>query len=111
MKGAFGFRKEERIIHPQDFRRVMRSGKKVTSKSFILFFQDNGKGFHRLGIVLRKEVGQATLRNRIRRYIREFFRLHKHLIRGSLDLVILVKKGPLPNRYREAEEELRRALT
>jgi ribonuclease P protein component len=57
--------------------------------------------------VVKKEVGPATFRNRMKRYIREFFRLHKHLIRGSFDIVLLVKKGCLINRYKEVEEELR----
>jgi ribonuclease P protein component len=57
--------------------------------------------------VVKREVGTAAFRNRIKRYIREFFRLHKHWINGSLDIVLLVKKGCLINRYKEVEEELR----
>jgi ribonuclease P protein component len=57
--------------------------------------------------VVKKEVGPATFRNRIKRYIREFFRLYKQRIHGSLDVVFLVKKGCLIKRYKEVEEELR----
>src|SRR4030066_1394839 len=96
-KGQFRFRKKERITHPQDFRRVMKFGKKFTSKNFILFMEKNEESFHRLGIVVKKEVGPATFRNRIRRYIREFFRLHKHQIKGSFEIVLMVKKGCLIN--------------
>jgi len=85
----------------------MKFGRRVAFKSFILFIQQNKNTFHRLGIVVKKEVGPATFRNRMKRYIREFFRLHKHLIRGSFDIVLLVKKGCLINRYKEVEEELR----
>jgi ribonuclease P protein component len=107
VEGAFRFTKKERINLPQDFRRVMKSRRRVTSKNFILFIQENRNVFHRLGIVVKKEVGPATFRNRIKRYIREFFRLHKHRIEGSFDIVLLVKKGCLINRYKEVEEELR----
>jgi ribonuclease P protein component len=43
----------------------------------------------------------------MKRYIREFFRLHKHQIKGSYDIILMVKKGCSFNRYQEAEEELK----
>lgn len=110
LKGPFRFTKKERITHPQDFRRVMKMGRRISSKNFILFIRENENGLHRLGIVVKKEVGPANLRNRIKRYFREFFRLHKHQIKGSFDLIILAKKGCVFNRYSEASEELRRVF-
>jgi len=110
VKGSFRFTKKERIALPQDFRRVMKSGRRLTSKHYILFLQENQRGFHRLGIVVKKEIGPASLRNRMKRYLREFFRLNKQQIKGPLDIIILVKKNSLPERYRETEEELRKVL-
>jgi ribonuclease P protein component len=107
VKGTFGFARVERINDPQDFKRVMKSGRRITSRNFILFMKQNRNAFHRLGIVVKKEIGAATFRNRIKRYVREFFRLHKHEMKGSFDAVLLVKKGCSVNRYTEAEEELR----
>jgi ribonuclease P protein component len=108
--GPFRFTKEERINHPQDFKRAMKLGKRLQSKNFLIFIRKNETGSHRLGIVVKKEIGPATYRNRMKRYFREFFRLHKHQISGALDMVILVKKGCGLNRYREAEIELRGLL-
>jgi ribonuclease P protein component len=73
----------------------------------MLFIQKNENTFHRFGIVVKKEIGPATFRNRMKRYIREFFRLHKHQIKGSYDIILMIKKGCSLNRYQEAEEELR----
>ena len=61
--------------------------------------------------MVKKEVGQATYRNRVKRYLREFFRLHKDQIKGSFDLVILVKKGCRIKQYRDVEEDLRRLFS
>jgi ribonuclease P protein component len=63
-----------------------------------------------LGIVVKKEIGPATFRNKIRRYVREFFRLHKHQIKSSYDMILMIKKGCSINRYQQAEEELRGLL-
>ena len=110
VKGQFRFTKQERIALPEDFRNVMRSGRKLVSENIILFVRKNKSPFHRLGIVVKKEVGPAVFRNRVKRYFREFFRLHKHLIKGSFDMVIMPKKGCSFRRYGEAEKELRGLL-
>ena len=99
------------MTQPQEFRRVMKFGRRISSRSFILFIQKNENPFHRLGIVVKKEIGPATFRNRMKRYIREFFRLHKYHIKGSYDIILMIKKGCSLNRYQEAEEELRRLFT
>jgi ribonuclease P protein component len=105
---VYRLKKEERIGDPQDFKNVMRFGKKLPSKNFILFTKRNEKQHHRLGIVISKEVGKATYRNRVKRLLREFFRLNKHRIDGALDVVILVRKGCALTRYIETDRELRR---
>jgi len=107
VKGSFRFRKKERITEPQDFRKVMRSGRRRSSCNFKLFIQESEKTFHRLGIVVKKEIGPAAFRNRMKRYIREFFRLHKHEMKGSYDVILMIKKGCSFDRYQAAEKELR----
>ncbi len=105
---SFRFTKRERITSPQDFRRVMKLGRRRSSRNFVVFIQKNEEPLHRLGIVAKKEIGQATFRNRLKRYIREFFRLHKHQIKGSYDIILMIRKGCSFDGYGEAEEELRR---
>jgi ribonuclease P protein component len=73
----------------------------------MLFVQESERTFHRLGIVVKKETGPAAFRNRMKRYIREFFRLHKHNIKGSYNIILMIKKGCSFDRYQEAEKELR----
>jgi ribonuclease P protein component len=101
------FTKKERIHDPLEFRKVMRGGKRAQSEHFALFLRENGLGFHRLGVVVKKEIGPATYRNRIKRYFREFFRLHKAQRKGSFDIILLARKGNALRHYREAEEELK----
>lgn len=88
----------------------MKYGKRINTKNYTLFLKKNDKEFHRLGMIIKKEVGRATLRNRIKRYLREFFRLNKHKIEGPLDIVIMVKKGTSPKTYWEVEEELSKII-
>lgn len=86
----------------------MRSGRRQASKHLIVFKKETKNSFHRFGVVVGKEVGEATYRNRIKRWCREFFRLHKNDIKGSYDFVVLIRKGFCLRRYGEVERELRR---
>lgn len=51
-----------------------------------------GRERTRLGITVTKKVGNAVVRNRIKRLCREFFRLNKHQITGYRDINIIAKK-------------------
>jgi ribonuclease P protein component len=109
-KGSFRFARKERITDPQDFKRVMKTGRKFYGRNFILFAKENGLHFHRLGVIVSKEVGPATYRNRIKRVCREYFRLHKEEIKGSLDIIILTKRGCVLKGYVDTAEELGRVF-
>lgn len=51
-----------------------------------------GQDRTRLGITVTKKVGNAVVRNRIKRLCREFFRFNKHNITGHWDINIIAKK-------------------
>jgi len=106
VRNQFGLTKKERIFHPREFKGVMKSGKRRFSRNLLLFIQKNDREIHRLGIVVKKEAGTAVFRNRIKRYVREFFRLHKQEIKGSFDMILSVKKGCFIQKYKDAEGEL-----
>jgi ribonuclease P protein component len=53
---------------------------------------DAGEGL-RLGLTVSRKVGRAARRNRIRRVLREFFRLHQEDIDRPLDIVVVPKRN------------------
>ena len=53
---------------------------------------EENEGF-RLGLTVSRKAGKAVWRNRIRRVLREFFRLHQARIDGSLDIVVVPKRN------------------
>jgi ribonuclease P protein component len=88
------FGPHERIKHPADFRRAFDRKRSASDAWMVVYGVENGLPHARLGLsVSRKKVRRAHERNRVKRLLREAFRLSKSAIPPGLDLVI-VPRGP-----------------
>jgi ribonuclease P protein component len=65
-----------RLKKNAEFRVVYRKGKSFSNNLLVLYIYKNKKDFNRLGIVVSKKVGKSVIRNRIKRLIKESFRLN-----------------------------------
>lgn len=87
--GAFRFTKLSRLRSQIDFANVFSKSFKVHGQGFILFFRPNVYGQPRLGLAISRKVStRAVIRNRLKRVVRESFRLHQANI-GAFDVVFL----------------------
>ena len=86
------FPPERRLRTRRDFRQAFGQGRVVYTGVFSVVFRRNEMGFSRLGIAIRKAVGNAPLRNRLKRWIREAFRRNAHVRSLSLDIVVTMKR-------------------
>ena len=90
------FGKHERINEPLAFRRAFDRKKSASDGFLIVYGVENGLGFTRLGIsVSRKKVRRAHDRNRVKRLIREAFRLNKESLPQGIDLIVVPRSGAL----------------
>lgn len=90
------------LSKPKEFQAVYRNGKRLRGKEFSLIFMPNGLNTSRLGISVHG-VKRAVARNRIKRIIREFYRLNRQFISPSSDIVIAVRKDFPPDSPLEVE--------
>ena len=86
------FLKCERLLKRSDFVNLNRSGRRFHSTHFVIILKENGLGVTRLGVTVTKRTGCAAKRNRIKRLVREYFRLHKARFPQGHDVVIAAKK-------------------
>lgn len=106
-KRDLGFSSEERIKRRNEFERIQSRGRKLHAPHFILIYEKSKSPPARLGITITTKVEPRSVgRNRIKRRIREIFRLNKHSLRDPLDLVIIGKQGVSECTYKEIEQEL-----
>lgn len=77
-----------RIVRRADFDAVYREGRRRASPSFVVFSRPNGRAISRFGLSVKRALGGAVKRNRIRRRIREILRLHRQEIAPGWDIVI-----------------------
>ena len=103
----FSFPREVRLHKKKEFDLVYEQGKKLFCRDFILFITENEGPLSRLGVTVSKKVSKrANKRNRIKRTIREIFRLNRVQITGSYDLVVVAHKRALELSYHETHEQI-----
>ena len=103
--GAYGFPKSQRITKRSDYQRALRGGKRIHTRHFVLVFCPTAFTETRLGLIVSKRVGNAVKRNRVKRLIREFFRLNKSLFPVSFDMVVIAKPGAHTLTYHQVANE------
>ncbi len=104
---VYTFTRADRILKHSDFARIAKNGKRLRNKYFIAVFTANRLKKTRLGITVTKKVGNAAVRNRIKRIVRECFRLEKQKYKKSRDINIIVKKAAAVAKNKQIFSSLR----
>ncbi|HUY15098.1 MAG TPA: ribonuclease P protein component [Terriglobia bacterium] len=91
MKGdgrPYSFPKGLRLLKRPEFRRVYEEGRRESTRICTIFTRSNGLSKTRLGITTPSALGGAVVRNRIKRRLREVFRLNQARIPAGWDMVL-----------------------
>ena len=107
MAGSATLPRSARLLTVHDFRRVYGRGRRVSGRQIVVVALPRRAPGHRLGGSVSKEHGSAVRRNKLKRLLREAFRLERATLLGAFDLV-LIPKTP---RARLQLAELRRELS
>jgi ribonuclease P protein component len=92
----FGLGPSRRLARRRDFERLLRDGVRHSFSGYTFYVAPRPEGPPRLGIVVsRKHSRKATVRNRIKRCIREAFR-HEQEKLGALDVLVRPSYGARP---------------
>ena len=89
-----------------EFRRIYRKGRSAVSPCLVVYCQKNRRGQSRLGVTVSTKLGHAVVRNRVRRRIREIFRLSQGKMKQGYDMIVVARTRAAAADY----WELRRAF-
>jgi ribonuclease P protein component len=89
-----GLGREMRIKQSRDFALLRREGERVANGCLVANWQRlpmNARS--RLGVIASGKIGNAVVRSRARRLLREVFRLHQHELAQPVDLVLVARRS------------------
>jgi len=95
----------------REFKRLYSKGKRNVSPYFALYYRKNGEKRTRLGITTGVKLGGAVVRNRVRRRIREIFRLAEPRIAPGYDIVVVARTMAVNSGFHEQKRDLLRLLS
>jgi ribonuclease P protein component len=85
--------KKNRIKKNTDFDRVFREGTSTANRKFVLYLlQRQKQNQYRIGLSVSKKLGNAVVRNHIKRYIRQAVLEMKEQLQNDYDYVIIARK-------------------
>ena len=103
-----------RIKQSRDFARLKQAGQRAVNGCLIAnWLRLPGGSASRLGVVVSRKVGGSVVRSRVKRLLRESFRLHQHELAEPLDIVLVARPSIAGRALADVEKDflgtLRRA--
>lgn len=107
----FYFPKKKRLVRGAEFKAVMARNLCVSNGLLRLYMAENDCGYPRLGVSVGREWGNAVVRNRLKRILREVFRQSQDAIPAGFDYLLMLSrrqsdKSDKARKGREAVERL-----
>ena len=85
------------------FRRLYHKGRSAANGYLVLYCRRNGSQGNRIGLTVSRKLGHAVVRNRVRRRLREIYRLHEASFLPGWDVVVVARSRAVTASYRSLE--------
>ncbi len=90
----------------REFRIVYKSGKSMANKLLIIYVANNHSEMSRVGFTVSKKVGKSVVRSRVKRLLKESYRLNQDRIKNGYDIVFVARIGCKDATYKEVESAM-----
>jgi len=104
------FPRAARLVRKSEFDAVYSTGQRRSNAHFTVFVRANELPLSRFGFSIKKELGDAVVRNHMRRRLREMVRCHREEIPPGWDIVIHPKRSIAKEPFAALAAELLRLL-
>ncbi len=96
----------ESLKKNSDFQKVYRQGKSYANRYFVMYILENETDGNRVGISVSKKVGNSVVRHRLKRLLREAYRLQEDRFYSGFDIVVIARMSAKKISYLETESAL-----
>lgn len=96
----------ESLKKNSDFQKIYCERKSYANRFLVMYILENGTGRNRIGISVSKKVGNSVVRHRVKRLIKEAYRLHEDMFNSGLDIVVIARMSAKKISYQETESAL-----
>lgn len=96
----------QKLKKSNEFRHVFSTGNRKIGRYVNLYKLPLKQDYNRVGIVTKKNIGNAVQRNKVKRILREIWRTRCNQLISGYDIIILARKKIVQARYNEIEAEL-----
>ena len=102
-------KKSYRVKSEKDFNAIFKVGQSFANRKFVIYKLEKKQKHFRVGISVSKKLGNAVMRNKIKRRIRHVLIAHQAEL-ATLDFVVIARKGVEILTYPELEQNLLHVL-
>ncbi len=107
LRSRYGFSRAMRLVRERDFQHVLRTGSRARSTNLLVAVAPNGLEHSRLGISIGKRIEKSAVRrNRLRRMVREAFRLSYAELPRGLDILVMAAEPKIQFELQATRAEL-----
>ena len=95
------------LRNSQQFSRVYKEGHSKANKYLIMYILENNTDYNRLGISVSKKVGNSVIRHRVKRLIKESYRLQENMFDSGLDIVVIARGSASSISFKEMDSAVK----
>lgn len=105
--------KRGKLRKNNEFRNVYRRGKSFSTDTLVLYvykvnLRNEAERENRVGISVSKKVGKSVIRSRVKRLIKESYRLNNDNLKRSYDFVFIARTAAKDKTFKEIEESMKK---
>lgn len=101
-------RRSQRLTAPLDFEETYAQGRSGAARTLVMWLRHGPGASLRLGVVASRVIGNAVMRNRAKRRLREAWRLNRHRFHGDVDVILVARRTILTARWEDVNADLLR---